>query len=989
MTTDTRSPEAIRRALEDNRAEPEGPERTARAGRLAEEAGRTEDRPLLVEALLDLLSAGRDGSAADQRLVPLAEALRLWDENPADFDASAAHTLHRYLACVPGGLLDQPDIPLVSVEKWQTETERRFRLAGHSERAVRQSEFRIARHLGDVVGAERAYAAWQSAERDETSDCRACELYLSGSWHAGQRRDEEALAAWQPLLDGEPACAHQSHAVLAASLLPLLRLGRTDVARANHLRGYRMVPTGKSVHASVARHVEFCALTGNEARGLEILAEHAGLVPTDGDPRALMDLLTVTALLTGRLVALGHAEQPVPGPGAGPWTAARLHEHTRQRALDLAARFDTRNGSTAVSDGVRARLAQQPLADRLPLGLRVIPLPGPAAPVAADDPDTGNGAPAADDVAALVAAARRLSDVGHPRAQQAWAAAATAAALTGAAPDDLAPAEITDHAAMAAIGEPERSAALFRAAAEQFEAAGEQGEAAACRTRAAYARAMTGAVDEALHTADEQCVRLGTLLGLDRATPRQHLGALLMRCRILLQAAADPARKDDALATVAAQAEGAVALGERHRGEPGVAGRLADATVLLGRLAAGRHDGPEAAALLTRAAALHLEAGQPWYAVEPEAALAELCLRQDDPAGAAEWARAALGHGDEVLEAPHRAHLHMLATQAFAALGQDDAVVRHALEAAQWADDAGDSEGLGASARLRLGGALRRLDRPGEGAPVLESVLPDLELAHDDGEYVQARWWLAECHLDLGEAREAAEQFLLAARVAESWDDPHDHAMLTNLAADALNRAGLHEDAVIAYARAEALWRTVGDRPAAPGSGEPQHAALAVVRTLRARAWLELHDERGGLPAARAYMTGALLGVREALETAGNGPDTVHLATALADTYRQMAEIVIREADEDDPLPAYEEAVALVGEALGILTPLGPAGRDDRAADLLFAARLESALGRPGLARAGAEAAVAAYEGTEGRAAAACREEAAGLLARLPAGDPV
>ena len=25
---------------------------------------------------------------------------------------------------------------------------------------------------------------------------------------------------------------------------------------------------------SVGRHIEFCALTGNEARGLEILAEH-------------------------------------------------------------------------------------------------------------------------------------------------------------------------------------------------------------------------------------------------------------------------------------------------------------------------------------------------------------------------------------------------------------------------------------------------------------------------------------------------------------------------------------------------------------------------------------------------------------------------------------------------------------------------------------------------------------------------------------------
>jgi tetratricopeptide (TPR) repeat protein len=331
----------------------------------------------------------------------------------------------------------------------------------------------------------------------------------------------------------------------------------------------------------------------------------------------------------------------------------------------------------------------------------------------------------------------------------------------------------------------------------------------------------------------------------------------------------------------------------------------------------------------------------------------------------------------------------MIATQGYAALGRDEAVVRQSLEAAQWADDAGDSEGLGASARLRLGGALRRLGRAEEAASVLESVMPDLELAHDEGEYVQARWWLAECALDLDESREAAEQFLLAARVAEGWDDPHDHAMLANLAADALNRAGCHDEAVAAYARAEELWRTVADVPAQPGSGEPPEAALAVVRTLRARAWLELNEGRGGRPAAHAYMTGALVSVREALEAAGTGPRADHLGVALADTYRQTAEIVVRTAPEEDPRAAYEEALNLVGQSTGILAPLGVVGRDDRAAALLLAARLEAALDRLGDARRSAEAAAAEYEGADTPEADSCRREAADLIAHLPAQDPV
>ncbi|MCL2729969.1 MAG: tetratricopeptide repeat protein, partial [Actinomycetia bacterium] len=458
MSTPARDADALRQALEENRAECEGPARNAHAERLAEEAERTGDRPLLIEALFNLLTAYNYSSESDKKFVPFAKALRMWDENPADFDEFASHSLHWYFKWVSSGMLDQPHIPLAAIEKWQAEMEHRYRLAGHSERAVRQSEFRIARHIGDTARAERAYAAWQSADRDEMTDCHACELHLRGSWQAGRARDEEALASWQPVLDGELHCAHEPHAVLASSLLPLLRLGRDDTARAHHLRGYRMVRSMESMRSAVARHVEFCALTGNEPRGLEILAAQPAHFTTTGDPDSLMDHMAVTALLTGRVVALGHADQPVPGPGAEAWTAARLHRHATERALDLAARFDTRNGSTAVSEGVRARMAQRPFTARLPLGLRAAPLSGPAvldgsAPPrqGAETPDrpAGSAAPeqvagpaaeavagaaasgAADDVPALVAEARRLSEAGHPRAREAWAAVEAAAERTG------------------------------------------------------------------------------------------------------------------------------------------------------------------------------------------------------------------------------------------------------------------------------------------------------------------------------------------------------------------------------------------------------------------------------------------------------------------------------------------------------------------------------------------------------------------------------
>ncbi|MFJ2634901.1 tetratricopeptide repeat protein [Streptomyces sp. NPDC087422] len=984
MTGEPTTAADLRRAIQENAAEPEGAARNARAERIAEEADRTGDRPLIIEALFNLLTAYNYSSESDKRFVPFAKALRMWDEQPGDFDEFSAKSLHWYFKWVSSGMLDQPHIPLAAIEKWQAEMEHRYRLAGYSERAVRQGQFRIARHIGDLPRAEAAFAAWLAADRDVMSDCHACELHAQGGWRVRLGDDRRALESWQPVLAGELTCAHEPHGVLASSLLPLLRTGSADLARANHLRGYRMVRSMESMRSAVAQHIEFCALTGNEARGLEILAAHPAHFTAAGDPDSLMDHHAVTALLTARLTALGHADRPVPGPAGRDWTAADLHTHARTRALELAHSFDARNGTRAVSEAVRERMARQPLLERLPLGIRAARLgeaaateAGPALPP--PRADSAPAEPGADDLPDMVAEARRLSGGGDPRAHQAWADVAAAVERTGAEVDAAARAEITDNAAMAAIGEPVRSRELFLRAARQFEDAREPGEAAASRARAAYALALTGEADEALRAVEEQCAVLRDLHGGERATARQVSGAGLLRCRVLLAAAAggdDEARRA-ALAEAAQQAADVAEFSDEHQAEPGMTGRLADATVMLGRLAAGRGDGERAVRLLTRGAELHHAAEQPWYAAEPEAALADLTLRGGDPETAADCARAALDHGADVLEPPHRAHLHLLIAQARAALGDDEQAAAEALEAATWADEAGHGDDMGATARLLFGGALRRLGRAEEGACVLESVLPDLERGGNEAQIVQARWWLAECQLDLGEAREAAEQFLRAARVAEGWDDPCDHAMLANLAADALNRAGLHDEAVRAYARAEDLWRAVGD-------------PHALIRTLRARAWIEVGEGRGGITVARSLMTAAADTVRQALEAADpdDGTATGHLRVDLADTYRQTAEIVLRAAggtDGSDDGPGdtdavHEEALALADLAIATLTPLGAAARDDRTAATLMAAWLEADLARPTAAATRARTVTAEYADAQGPTADARRAEAASIL---------
>lgn len=983
MTSGTpRTTDEIRLALNENRAEPEGAARNARAESLVREAEAAGDRKLLVEALFALLTAYNYSSEKDKKFVPFARALAMWDEDPSDFDDYATYQLHWYFKWVSAGMLDQPHIPLAAIEKWQTEMAYRYRLAGHSERAVRQGELRIARHVGDRARAEAAYAAWQAADRDRMSDCHACELHLKGSWEAERGQDAQALESWSRVLGGELTCVHEPHAALASSLLPLLRLGRLDEARAHHLRGYRMVRTKESMRAAVAEHIEFCALTGNEARALEILAQHPAYFTTTGDPDSLTDYMAVTALLTGRLCALGHGERRLPGPDGTLWTAAALHEHARDRALDLAARFDARNGTDAVSTAVRARMSRPPLHERLPLGVRTparlgttdTATPRPAAPAT----PAGDGAAPAPDLAALVAEAYRLTAAGTPAADAAWAAVDTAARATGTPLDAAARAHVAEHAAMAASDEDghARAIELFTEAAALYEEAGDPGGAAAGLARRALAHARAGDPERALAQADEQCAALRALHAEGRATVQQTSGGLLIRARVLLTAADDREPGPDALTAAAEQAAEVVVLCEGHAGEPVLAGRLAQALTLLGKLAASRGDHDGARRRLTRAIQLHEDAGSPWGAAEPESVLTELAMAHGDFAAAAQHGAAALDHAGESLPPAARAGLHLLVAQARANLGDHEAAAGHALEATQWADEAGDGGSTGAAAGLVLGGALLRTDRHEEAAAVLESALPDLEREADEGMVVQARWWLGDCHTGLGEPRAAAEQYLRAARIAQHWEEPRDHAMLAHLAADALSDAGRVGEAVAAYERAERLWRTVGD---------PQ----SVVRTLRARGWLELRKDRGGLAAARPLMDAAVEAAAGALAAAeagdGDAATAALLRRELADSYRQTAEILVRSrpgppADDPASTAVFEEALGLADRAVAVLDPLGAAGRDQRTGLAIWAARLELRLSRPAPAATRARAVTTEYGDTPGPLPDHRRTEALAIL---------
>ncbi|MGW6544421.1 tetratricopeptide repeat protein [Streptomyces massasporeus] len=940
--------DALREAMAENSGQPEGPARNTRAEELLTAAEKLNVPLAVIEALGHQLKVYNYSSEKGKMFVPFARLLRMWDERPEDFDAYETHSLHWVFKWVSAGMLDQPHIPLASIEKWLGEMEHRYRLAGHSERAVRSAAHSVAAHVGDVARAERAYAAWLAADRDAMADCHACELHGQGWWQAEQGRDAEALELWRPVLEGEYTCAHEPHTSLASCLVPLLRLGRLDEARACHLRGFRLVRAMESMRGAYADHVEFCALTGNEARGLELLAERPAYFTDDGQPRSRLDFMTVVALLMDRLTVLGLGDRQVPGPAGREWTARELAAHAREEALALAARFDERNGTAHVSERARARMARQPLVERLPLGVRSArPIPPP---VPATAPAAVTGQP---DLPALLAEARRLSDHLRPNAVEAWAAAAEAAEGVELDPRDRA--EMADHEAMA-LG-PE-GAGLFERAAALYAEAGDPGEALAARARGAYVRALAGDVDDAAEAVTGLYDQVLALYAADGTGMRQTASVVMSRARILTRRAHGGEGDRAVLAEAEAAVREVLALVDGRTGQDvRLAARVAEAQAMLGELAGLAGDLETAAELFARGAAAFVAAGLPWFAVEYEARLASLAHHLGDVVEAERALRAALEHGGAQLEAPGRAQLHLQLAEVVGGRGDAVEAAEHALEAAHWADEAGESATLGAWARQQLGGFLLRQGRWAEAAEVLEAALPDLTAeTHGDGAVVQTQWWLGDCLSELGEHRAAAERRLQAAEIARHWPEQHDHATLAHLAGESLGQAGLPAEADQAYARAGDLWRALGD-------------THGLIRSLRARAWLALRAQ-DGLDEARGLMAEAVRECEAAREAVPDEESRRQIVAELGQTHGQFGDLLTRcaveRAEDASVRDLFEEALTQVVRAVEVFASLGDGALHSRTGAELAAGRLEADLDRPADAVARARAVLAAYEGYDG-----------------------
>ncbi|WP_112276886.1 hypothetical protein [Lentzea terrae] len=337
-----------------------------RAARMADALGHL---PLGVSCRIAMIDSAYYLSRYDLMLAPFAWARAAEEKDPEAFNDYEIHSLNWSHKWITTGLRRDPRFSLEQLQAVIAQLADRYGRLGFSVQPVHGARAEYAYHVGDMTGLAEHLGKYLATESGPMADCNACVVEEQVWMLARLGRYQEAAAHGWEGLSGNTNCSTQPQGILTALLWPLLEIGDAERAAHAHLTAYRLIKDDE-ITSYVHEHIRFCALTGNIARGEEILRRSLHKVKGEQLPADEMSFAECAAVLLQRI----PADTVFEVPAVGSRTAAELLDRLAKRAVQLARQFDERNGTSAWVERVSRALEQ---ADYAPVELAV-----PSAPVA-------------------------------------------------------------------------------------------------------------------------------------------------------------------------------------------------------------------------------------------------------------------------------------------------------------------------------------------------------------------------------------------------------------------------------------------------------------------------------------------------------------------------------------------------------------------------------------------------------------------------------
>ncbi|WP_042200877.1 hypothetical protein [Paenibacillus camerounensis] len=312
------------------------------AVRVADAAG---DLDQGFEARSEIVDTGSFHGYPMKALVAFSWQLGQYDKNPDRFDSFTLLWSYKW---VLDRITSFADISRVQIENLLEDMKIRFAAEGYSSRSYHYYRAHIFAEFGELDNSQAEWDIVQTMDRDEMSDCPACEQNRLVEFLAKRGDDEGTLKAAEPILKGKMSCGEVPHVTITKVLFPLLRLGRQQEADKLQKKGFRLVKGNRDFLYHQGEHIGYLTLT-DPIKALGVFEEYIASSLDHENPVDRMIFNAYSAKLFRQLAGESIRFQ-VKLPAGHPCEhqsgeVTLLAKHFQQAAFATAEKLDKRNGN--------------------------------------------------------------------------------------------------------------------------------------------------------------------------------------------------------------------------------------------------------------------------------------------------------------------------------------------------------------------------------------------------------------------------------------------------------------------------------------------------------------------------------------------------------------------------------------------------------------------------------------------------------------------
>ena len=178
--------------------------------------------------------------------------------------------------------------------------------------------------MGDTREAKANYELWKKLAKDDMADCEACEASDEIAYLCFAGEHEAALELAEPILSGELTCGEVPHTTYAPILFSMIKTSKIEEAKALLPKAAATIESNPRVINEIASLIEIAVRLDERETALNLARKHSEAILDGNDD--LNDLRFFIAV------------------------SAFGDESDYKTALELAGKFDARNGNTYYSD---------------------------------------------------------------------------------------------------------------------------------------------------------------------------------------------------------------------------------------------------------------------------------------------------------------------------------------------------------------------------------------------------------------------------------------------------------------------------------------------------------------------------------------------------------------------------------------------------------------------------------------------------------------